>query len=208
MPYSEEKKAVYIWIPKTAGTSMANGFKRRGVFENKGRDSLWGRIQDESDINRYMARNWQHVSAADAVQLLGQNTWDKCFTFSIVRNPYDRLVSFYEYSRGARKDPKSVQYEWPDPGTFEEWLEKDRPLSQLHYLTDENGRILVDFVGRFERLRMDVFNICFRLRVLPVKLPKLRASSRAEYHTYYTPQIRKKVEDWYGEEIEELKYKF
>ena len=168
---------------------------------------MWGRIPEELR-DTYQASNWQHISSLKIVEELGQDVWDNCFKFTFVRNPYDRLVSFYEFSRSARKDPKSVQYGRPDPGTFEEWLDTEKPLGQLHYIADKDNNILMDYVGHVESIQKDVFFLCLKLRCLPFKLPKLNTSNRKPYQEYYTPEMRKKVEDIYGEEIERLGYSF
>ncbi len=207
MPYSKEKGTAYVWIPKTAGTSLANALKKRKVFKRTGQEHLWGRIPDESK-EQFRAENWQHISAQDIIQIIGREEWDRCFTFTFLRNPYDRLVSFYEYSRSARKDPKSVQFGKPDPGSFEEWLDTTQPPGQLHYLTDENGEILVDFLGKYENLKRDLLTISWKIKVLPFRLPKLNTSARRDYRTYYTPDIKLKVEALYGEEIERFSYSF
>ncbi len=123
MPYSARKKAVFIWIPKTAGTSLARVFEKRNVFRRSGREGLWGRIPEE-EREEWNASNWQHISAIDARTEIGNERWDQCFKFAFIRHPCDRMVSFYEYSRSARKDPKSVQFGLPDAGRFDEWLKE------------------------------------------------------------------------------------
>ena len=207
MPYSEKKSAIYIWIPKTAGTSVAAGFARRGVFRRDGRKALWGRIP-EDQRESWRSSNWQHVGAADLGTEVGKETFDKCFRFTFVRNPYDRLVSFYEYSKAARRDPRSVQFGEPALGTFEQWLEQSPPRTQLSYLADADQNLLVDFVGRYETLQRDVLRISLKLRILPFLLPRLNASRRGSYPEYYTELLRKKVDALYGEEIERFGYAF
>lgn len=207
MPYSERKNAVFIWIPKTAGTSLANVFKQRGVFRRNGREDLWGRIPEE-ERERRSASNWQHISAIDAREEIGRERWDECFKFTFVRHPYDRIVSFYEYSKAARKDPKSVQYGQPDPGDFDQWLDEDQPPGQLHYINDEEGNSMVDFVAKYESLQRDLLTICFKLRIWPMRVPTLNASERRDYRSYFTPEIRKRVDALCGEEMEAFGYEY
>ena len=207
MPYSAKKNAIFVWIPKTAGTSIANKFGKRKIFSHNGKEDLWGRIPEEEREKR-QASNWQHISALSIIDELGQVIWDECFTFTIVRNPYDRLVSFYEYSRLSRKNPSSVQYGLPDPGNFEKWLNTEKPLGQLHYITDRENNILVDYVGRMESLQKDIVKICLKLKILPFKLPRLNVSKRNSYQSYYSPEIKKQVDAMYHDEIEALSYEF
>nr|WP_320194058.1 sulfotransferase family 2 domain-containing protein [uncultured Desulfobacter sp.] len=207
MPFSKHKKAIFIWIPKTAGTSLTHKFQNRRIFVREGRQYLWGRIP-EPQRTEYQAANWQHISSLKIIEEFGEEIWRRSFKFTVVRNPYDRLVSFYEYSRIARKNINSVQWGKPDPGTFEEWLSKEKPLGQLHYLTDTNGKILVDYIAKLETLQKDLLYICFKLKVLPFILPKLNRSKRRPYQTYYNPQIKGIVDRYYGNEIERFGYTF
>jgi len=205
MPFSKRKNAVFIWIPKTAGTSLANVFERRGVFRRLGREGLWGRIPEEERAD-WNAANWQHISAIDVRRVIGEERFENCFRFAFVRHPYDRVVSFYEYSRAARLDPKSVQYGLPDPGGFEDWLEREPPLGQLHYVADEQGRLMVDFVAKYESLQRDLLTLCWKLKIWPARVPKLNSSKRRHYSSYLTPAIRKTVDRLYGAELEAFGY--
>jgi hypothetical protein len=207
MPYSEARQAIYIWIPKTAGTSLGHVLRRRGVFRRSGRPGLWGRIPP-GDRERLGAANWQHIPAVAVRDLLGTAAWDRCYKFSVVRNTYDRLVSFYAYSRKARKDPGSVQYGGEDPGSFEEWLEAERPRGQLWYLADERGELLVDFVGRYETLRVDLLRVAVHMNLAPLRLERLNRSERKDYRSYYSEAARRRVEDLYGDEIERFRFSF
>lgn len=200
MPFSPGKNAIFIWIPKTAGTSLASVFKTRGVFSRSGREGLCGRIPEE-ERSRWNAYNWQHISALDARRLIGPKRFESCFRFTFVRHPYDRVVSFYEYSRAARRNPDSVYFGRPDPGSFEEWLENEPPPGQLHYISDEGGRLMVDFVAKYESLQRDFLTLCWKLKIWPMRVPRLNASERRDYHAYLTPETRKCMDDRYGAEF-------
>src|SRR5919109_135745 len=46
-----------------------------------------------------------------------------------------------------------------------EWLAQHDKRQQQDFLVDERGRLLVDFVGRFERLEVDFREVCQRLSI-------------------------------------------
>jgi hypothetical protein len=58
---------------------------------------------------------------------------------------------------------------------------------QVSFLQDAEGRQLVDFVGRFERLEQDYASIMERLG-LDVGLPHLNRTAGRDYQTWYTAE--------------------
>ena len=50
---------------------------------------------------------------------------------------------------------------------------------QVDYLADDSGRIIVDFVGRFEQLSNDMAKIVDRLGLAKAELPHLNKSPRS-----------------------------
>jgi hypothetical protein len=207
MPYSASNRAIFIWIPKTAGTSVISGLHTLGVFRRRTPEVLWGRIP-EGERKKWRAANWQHLSVEGVKSRITAPGWEDCFSFTFVRNPWDRLVSFYAYSQASRSDPNSVQYGAAPVTSFEQWIDESPPLTQMWYLKDKNGQMPVSFVGKFENLREDFGRVCTCLGHTPVVLEKLRASNRGNYRDYYNASLRKRVAEKYAEEIELFQYVF
>ena len=101
-----------------------------------------------------------------------------------------------------------MQFGEPPPGTFEQWLDESPPPTQLSYLADTDGELLVDFVGRYENLQRDVLRLSLRLRILPIVAPRLNTSQRRSYPEYFSEPLKKKVDVIYGGEIERFRYAF
>src|SRR5690554_5796464 len=87
---------------------------------------------------------------------------DKCpryFKFAFVRTPCDRLVSWYCMVAQARVTNRFGAYVRAVAPTFEAFVKhattglgERTTHNQLDYVTDATGAMLVDFVGRYERL--------------------------------------------------------
>jgi hypothetical protein len=161
-----EAGAIFVHIPKTAGISVATA-----VY---GPDAPAG-----------------HLTAAAYRRIFGWRDYERMFTFAFSREPLARLASAYEYIKaGGRAEqdlrPQGVIAACGSLDEFAlEWLARPevqqiphfRP--QLSYLVDRRGRIIVDFVGRFERLADDFAVVAERLGVaqsLPVLNPGPRES--------------------------------
>ena len=89
MPIIDKYKTIFIHIPKTAGTSIEHtlidySLNHRGDLKN-----WYGKVQgyelDHSTI-KFMKQHCNHYN-------------DSYLKFCIVRNPYERLVSEYNYCK-------------------------------------------------------------------------------------------------------------
>lgn len=202
------KDFIFIHINKTAGTSIARAF---GYWEG-----------DQSE------RKWKdfvkHETAVMAKKRVGADFFNEAFKFSIVRNPWDRMVSMFLHR-------KYVGGWIPDDMTFREWLLKidehktfplllKRPHAlegtryqytgpQLDWLVDENGEMCMDYVGHFEYLVVSWRHICRQLGIVdPPKLPHIFKSDRKPYQTYYDDETEQFAAERFEKDIKYFGYKF
>jgi chondroitin 4-sulfotransferase 11 len=194
---------IFVHIQKTGGNSV--------------RTVLGGDIFD--------AR--KHFMACELREIYGNAVWNACFKFSFVRNPWDRLVSWWsmidnsrDYIDQARPPNAFFGYVLKRAKTFENFLRrcddeiidsdgrKDIFRNQIDYLVDDDGAVMVDFIGRFERLQEDFDEISRRLDHASVKLPLTNVSRHAAYIEYYTPAMAEIVAKRYARDIERFGYQF
>jgi hypothetical protein len=168
-----------------------------------------------SSIERALGLHLEHMTALEKRAQLGIEHWDRKFTFAFVRNPWDRAVSHYHYRVQTNQNELRL-----GAVPFESWIRKcfhdrdprylDKPkmfMPQSHWLVDGQGRELVEFVGRFERLDQDFAAVCSRLG-RSVRLPRVKASSRTDYRPYYSSDSRALVGAWYADDVERFGYQF
>ena len=72
----------------------------------------------------------------------------------------------------------------------------------------ENGRIIVDFVGRFENLQEDWREICNCIGIAHIELPHVNRSERKDYREYYTEETRQIVAERFQKIIDKFGYEF
>ena len=163
--------------------------------------------------------------------------WEKYFVFSFVRNPWDRIFSYYNFRRKIR------QLETENTLTFKQWLVRIAELMRtedhaalnfefapeygvgtiakknpegwrvkldnaLYMLTDEHGKVIVNFIGRFERLQQDFDVICEKLDIKRQLLPSINKTQHDPYWKYYDEDCEQIVAELYQKDITYFGYKF
>jgi len=135
-----------------------------------------------------------HLKARDYVAhgYISQKAFDAAFKFAYVRNPWARMISIYHHLSATRSFRAYVL------GEFRQkvWREMAWFVGpQSDFIYDEDGRLLVDFVGRFERLQADFDVICRRLGMSPEPLPHVNHAA-AHRRIYLGPNPRKLLRSW------------
>lgn len=204
MPVSDSLNLIFVHIPKNAGTTIDNTFfgEERGKFSGHHK---WGTYKTK-------------VS----------DKWDNYTTFSIVRNPWDRVVSSYVY---ARKDEsywhsainpeqsrmgKHFDYDTLKDKSFSEAVEMIDDLehqswgSQYPYICDDEKNTKVDYVLRMENLNSELENM-FSEEGVEVKYNMKKENVTREekdYREWYNGETKKKVKNYYKTDIELFDYSF
>jgi len=156
-----------------------------------------------------------HATAKDTQKELDSDIFDNFYKFAFVRNPWDWQVSMYHFLLKETTNPK---YETIKAlSGFDEYLEwvittpypypKRATKLQKDMLVDEQGKWLVDYIGRFETLSDDFNRVCQYLG-LGASLPVLNQSKHKRYTEYYNTHTRQRVADYYQEDIELFGYHF
>lgn len=81
-------------------------------------------------------------------------------------------------------------------------------MPQSDWITDNDGSILVDFVGRFENFNEDFNTVCKQIGKNNLSLPHVKSSKRENYREYYDDLTMKIVEQWFSKDIDKFGYRF
>ena len=106
MIISPKRRFVFVHIPKTGGTSFMRAYEDRAAAD----DILIGdtpkarRRKARLDALTAPGRLWKHSTLRDAGDLVPEDA----FVCTLVRNPWDRLVSYYHWLRVQRFDHPAV----------------------------------------------------------------------------------------------------
>jgi hypothetical protein len=159
----------------------------------------------------------RHAKVIAAQELLSREFFDELFKFAFVRNPWDLQVSSFHHIRRERPHYMGGHERFED---FLRWkLDPERPYQyhldtslerQSDYLIDLRGKVLLDFIGRYEQLEGDFAEACRRIGIAAPALPHRRHSAdRApDYRSYYTSETAELVAQHFRRDIELLGYGF
>ena len=234
MIISRSRRFVFVHVHKTAGEAVTLALlPYLGRDDLVLGATVWGKLRD---IHYRRARGISKHSSAKVLRAhLGAEAWQEFFTFTFVRHPFDRVQSFYAYlgmmiDRRQGPGPRNLLYALPflergDPlkwpamrayratGCFSEFIRHPEFLadpgarSQHAMLADGDGRVLVDFVGRFERLAADFGQVTARLGLPEVPLPRHNASSLAEGgQTPLAAEDRAHLAELYASDFEAFRF--
>ena len=205
---SEKYKCIFVHMPKAAGTSIIDAF---GM-----------------DWNTPTVRTARFLSFGSHAP---KEEWDEYyekysdyFTFSVVRNPWDRFISGWKYierlkeegrrKRNIKEDKNenekeiflnlltSIPYEYDS----HDWIH----LAMTQYeALNHNGEIFVDKIIRFENLQKEFDEVCDIINKPKTKLNHLNCTLRKHYKNYFTEQRHLDLfYERYKDDIEKFNYKF
>lgn len=217
MLLSIKHRFLFVHIAKTGGTSV-----RAALQAHRWRDPwfwpmfLCSRLSHLSG-HRIATKLPRHAKVVAAKELLPKEFFDQLFKFAFVRNPWDLQVSSFHHIR--RERPQYLGGH-EDFAAFLRWkLDPARPYQyhidtsierQTDYLIDLSGRVVVDFIGRYERLEEDFAEACRRIGMPPPALPHQRQARdrQKDYRGYYTDETAELIAHHFARDIEMLGYSF
>jgi len=205
---------LFIHVPKTAGQAM-----EQYILNGMGLDWKKDKARMLCKKNRWPWKGpfrLAHLTAQEYLDYnyLSQEEFDKMFKFAFVRNPWARMVSYFVYAGHGEKysfDDWLVNH-FPTPKD-EKWPMRKSGyrmiMPQTDYILDADGKLIVDYVGKFENINDDFQEAC-KLAGLPAgELPSKNVSKKSKHYSeYYTPELRARVAEIYALEIEMFDYTF
>lgn len=214
MIVSRGRRYIFVHIPKTGGTALSLALEARAMAD----DILIGDTPKARRRRRRLqgvktaGRLWKHSRLADIRGLVSDEEIASFFVFTIVRNPWDRLVSYYHWLREQGFDHPAVTTAkrldfaafLRDPAM--QAAIRNSPYSA--YVTDGAGRERCDLWLRLEHLAEDVEKLEARLSLRLGAIPHVNRSERAADHRgYYDPETRDLVAELCAEDIARFGYR-
>lgn len=200
MILSKKYAVLFVAIQKTGTTSIEKALQ----------EYLYPHVASSTvKIKKRPNFKYKHNSAEILASCPEINSiWDKLFKFSVVRNPWDLCVSHYFY-RQREEHEEAIDI------NFKEWLMNDKKREPIMWQASTqydcltvNGKLAVDFIGRFENLQNDFNKICERISISPISLYKRNSTKHEHYSTYYDKETKEYVFNLLKKDIETFNYEF
>jgi|3_EtaG_2_1085321.scaffolds.fasta_scaffold16685_2 hypothetical protein len=199
MPISHKHKLIFIHVPKNGGTAIS---KAEGMAFTL--------------IGHHYPQFYMRGLPTE---------WDTFTKFGVVRNPWSRTVSNYEYAKmaesywhsvkGFKRDGTHPDYNVMKDMSFTDAIHKlkENPKvfkhhgweAQHKYLCDTSGKVLVDKVFRLEELAT---NEEFKVMVPNLQVINQSDNSHIDYKDYYDEETKGIIAEVYAKDIELFNYEF
>ena len=195
MIISDSHKFVFHHVPKTGGSSITAALAP--YCRN-----YEGEVPSDDTPQWQLAFHQPHYMHHAVKDL--EDIPEGYYSFAFVRNPFAAVVSAW--------DPNKFKY-------FDAFVEHEiftgveivGRHTQMGWLADEAGNLLVDCVGRYENLAQDFYEVVGKIGVPLMILPKRNITKdkvHDNYREYYSPTSRHLVERKYKKDLEFFGYEF
>ena len=205
---NHELKCIFIHLSRTGGSSIEKFLM--------GTDDIYGPRESWCDYG--LIREHHHCSYDEYKRRNGDKILNDYFTFSFIRNPWDRFVSsfhwdLYQYEK-AKSEGRSIKERRvfivkECNSDFQTYVKNGslRP-NWFKFTQAKEYAGDVDYIGRLESLHEDMRYICNRLGIVYTGLSHENKTKREHYTKYYDNKSSEIVYNLFKEDIEHFGYSY
>jgi hypothetical protein len=214
MIISRARRFIFVHIPKTGGTSFALAYEGRAAKDDiligdtpKARQRA-GRWKGVKTVGRV----WKHATLADVVGLISRQEIEDFQTLTMVRNPWDRAVSYYHWLRAQSFAHPAVGL--AKTHDFSGFLNHSQTIAAFRlwpygaYLRRADGTEKPSLFIRLEHYTEDAAPLAAHLG-FGLPLPRVNESDRErDWRPHYRDRDAELVAELCGEDIARFGYRF
>ena len=194
MPISDRYRLIFVHIPKCAGVTMWEGLSMSPCKCNL--------------INDRTAPVYQHMLPNQLKnKYIGQVRWNSYKKITIIRNPYDRVVSDYFWI--VDKVPEFIKYKFDEFLSLREEVVNNNRYSEnmyydhfypMHFYFED---IEYDYVLRFEKLRTELPKI---RKIFNIERPFNKTNSTDHASFVLTKKQKDRIYKLYKQDFTQFNY--
>lgn len=206
---SHKYKCIFVHIPKCAGTSVNKLLSENTIFDYRtpNYDFLYGWCPKRKLF-------LQHATVQELLELdlISTKIWNEYYKFTIIRNPWDRLISSYNWI----KNNLSIRGKINDFLTMDNQFSRIELLNALDYRADhlksQSEFVFfedydLDDIFEFDKLQNIPFNKILNNNELVIKHFK-KSNTNKHYSQYFTNTQKERVKQKYKDDILNFSFEF
>jgi len=209
MLVSHRHKFIYLKTKKTAGTSIEMALEPYARPE--GAPAGWSHTQalEVTEAGIVGARGkgsrgqmwYSHMPAKRVRKQLEKKVWQSYTKICAVRNPWDKVVSFFHMRHPKIKGREKGEI----IAAFRTWVAEADNIGEDLEIYTINGRAAANEIIRYENLDEDFARVCEVIGVPAVPLSVIKGDTRGEdridYRDYYDDAARAVVAERFAPDI-------
>jgi len=242
---NHDLKAIYIHLPKNGGSYIGNiletfyGFKKKRNFSRSDHDEFdkeGGYYDDKYLIkteegenmklgfcnlkNKGIVKYFMSSTEYDKIMDLDLEKWKSYYKFTFIRNPYDKIVSAYNFVNKTLLSESRVIFEnfhdfLKNKENCDNWVYSHGFKTQYSNLLDINDELNYDYIGNFDNLNTELINILKNIGVEKITHHKLIQKNikfnesviLEKYIDFYNEEILQLVNEYFEEDFLQLGFK-
>ena len=195
---SIKNKFLFIHVPKTGGNSVQN------VLHHYSDDKITykgAEIEEPDSVNlerfgvAYKDTSLSKHSTLDEYRQVFGHELDRLYKFSIIRNPWDRCISYYF-------SPHRGSVEWDKNDFIQLVINEIFPMRYfLSLKADDDFSLNIDRLIQFESLSKHFNEVAERLKIKQITLPHKNKSNKKHYSHYYDKELIDLIHDKFHEDV-------
>ena len=200
MFFSKKYNLLFIASPKTGTVSIHEALENLDPSGERRKIKIGNKEVTSKDLDQGIIG---HARARELKKALGEDNYNKLHTIAFIRNPYSKLVSSYFFNKTnslslafhfkgkKNKLKRSINYFlttlFAKLLSFKIWALLYPYRSNLSYLTDYDGTLIVKHIGRTEYLNEDFHSIMKSLNIdtKDIQVGKKNTSNHKTYDNYF-----------------------
>jgi Sulfotransferase family len=201
-----DRKAIFLHIGKTAGSAIEN------FFAPTPRDASQANLDIIYGWDEYRQIFLQHATLETVKSICSKKIFKEYFKFSIVRNPFDRIISVYSYDSSyfIRRfgSFSGFIFNLPIACKLQTAIGGGHLCRQVDFVFDKDGQ-RIDFVAKFEGLNRELPRLASCLKVESIELPSPVKSShllRKMFLSQLDAKMVRVIQDVYRDDFERFDY--
>ena len=207
MIISHQHRYIFFAIPKTGTHSVRQALRQQMGDQDLEQVGLF--VQKKFPFPEFKDIRHGHISTQQIRPVLGEEVFSSYTKFAFVRNPFDRFVSYCAFMSRETKifETEPLRY-------MKFVIREQKPLEHLLYqpqhamVTDADGNLQLDMVGRNETMQASYDEICGKLGLQTSELGRVNSSKHRPYQEYYDRDLVGWVSDLYRKDLDLFNYRF